>query len=240
MFDNPVFTDWRDHHADVWGNLPLKLRRRIHEHPLFSMQSLAKLVETYPREHYSLVQWGSHGESGSFREGELGGLSGEAVIDAIAKGRIWINLRNAPAVNPVYGELRDEIFAELGKRLPGFDPFTTKLGVLISSPKSRTLYHADLPGQSLWQIHGKKRVYVYPATGPFLTPSQIERVAISGVEVNMPYEDWYDEHAQVFDIGPGDMLHWELNAPHRVDNHDCLNVSMTIEWFTQTFAALIW
>ena len=28
------------------------------------------------------------------------------------------------------------------------------------------------------------------------------------------------------------MVHWPLNAPHRVDNEDCLNVSMTMEFFT--------
>ena len=233
MIDNAIFTDWRDHHAELWGNAPMRLRHRVHEHDLFSNAALARLIDRYPRQHYSLVQWGQHGSSGSFREGDIGGLSGEAVIDAIASGRIWINLRNAADIDPAYGALRDEVFSELSRRLPGFQPFTTKLGILISSPNSRTLYHADLPGQSLWQIRGAKRVYVYPAAGPFLTPEKIEQVALSGVEVNMPYADWYDDHAQVFDIEPGDMLHWPLNAPHRVDNHDCLNVSMTIEWFTQ-------
>lgn len=227
-----IFTGWRNHHGELWGNAPLRLGHRIHQHDLFSLPALARLIEGYPRQHYSLVQWGEHGQSGSFREGDVGGLSGQGVLDAIAQGRIWINLRNAPDVNPAYGALRDEIFAELQARLPGFNPFTTKLGILVSSPKSRTLYHCDLPGQSLWQIHGRKRVYVYPTASPFLTQEHVERVALSGVEVNMPYEPWYDEHAQVFDIEPGDMLHWQLNAPHRVDNHDCLNVSMTLEWFT--------
>jgi hypothetical protein len=233
MRSDPIFTGWRNHHAEIWGNAPMRLGHRLHRHELFSLPSLARLIESYPRQHYRLVQWGEHGRSGSFREGDMGGLSGQAVLDAIARGRIWINLRNAPLVDPAYGAVRDEIFAELRQRLPGFDPFTTKLGILVSSPRSRTLYHCDLPGQSLWQIHGRKRVYVYPASRPFVTQEHVERVALSGVEVNMPYEPWYDEHARVFEIEPGDMLHWQLNAPHRVDNHDCLNVSMTLEWFTE-------
>mgnify|MGYP007089524400 CR=1 FL=1 len=28
------------------------------------------------------------------------------------------------------------------------------------------------------------------------------------------------------------MLHWPLNSPHKVDNHDCLNVSVTTEHWT--------
>ena len=48
----------------------------------------------------------------------------------------------------------------------------------------------------------------------------------------MDYAPWYDEHAAVVDLNPGEMLHWPLNSPHRVDNHDCLNVSMTTEYWT--------
>ena len=233
MFDNPIFTNWQDRHTALWGNAPLRLGHRLHDHELFSNESLARLIAAYPREHYSLVKWGEHGESGSYREGELGGLSGEAALEAVAKGCVWVNLRNAQSVDPAYAILRDEIFAELSARLPGFDPRSTTMGILISSPGSRTLYHCDLPGQSLWQIRGSKRVFVYPNAEPFLTPEALERVALSDVEVNMTYETWYDDHAQVYDIEPGDMLYWPLNAPHRVDNHDCLNVSVTLEWFTE-------
>ncbi len=233
MRADPVFTSWQPRHAALWGNAPIRLKHRLHEHELFTNDALARLVERYPREHYSLVQWGSHGASGSWREGELAGLPGEAIIDAIARGRVWINMRNLPDVDPRYAALMNEIFDELEDRMPGFGSFTRKLGLLISSPLSRTLYHLDLPGQSLWQIRGSKRVFVYPAAPPFETPEVIERVALSGVEVNMPYQPWYDEHATVLDIEPGDMLHWPLNAPHRVDNHDCLNVSMTLEYFTE-------
>jgi hypothetical protein len=31
---------------------------------------------------------------------------------------------------------------------------------------------------------------------------------------------------------PGQMLYWPLNSPHRVENHDCLNISMTVEFFS--------
>jgi hypothetical protein len=233
MTNANIFANWEDRTSSLWGNTPLLLKHTLHEHPLFSNEALAALVEDYPREHYNLVQWGSHGESGSWREGELSGISGRDVIDAIAKGRVWINMRNLPVIDARYGDLMTGIFDELESCMPEFKTFTRKLGLLISSPLSRTLYHADLPGQSLWQIRGVKRVFVYPNASPFQLPQYVERIALSGVEVNMPYESWYDQHATVYDIGPGEMLHWPLNAPHRVDNHNCLNVSMTIEYFTQ-------
>ena len=49
----------------------------------------------------------------------------------------------------------------------------------------------------------------------------------------MRYDPSYDLQAEVFDLTGGDMLHWPLNGPHRVENDDCLNVSMTTEYWTE-------
>ena len=49
----------------------------------------------------------------------------------------------------------------------------------------------------------------------------------------MPYDESLDEKAFVTDLHPGEMLHWPLNWPHRVENHDCLNVSVTTEHYTK-------
>ena len=75
-----------------------------------------------------------------------------------------------------------------------------------------------MPGQWLIQISGRKRVYVYPNTPPFLKPQDLEDIALLNREVDLPYAPWYDAHAQVFDLEPGQMLSWPLNAPHRVEN----------------------
>jgi len=48
----------------------------------------------------------------------------------------------------------------------------------------------------------------------------------------MPYQGWFDEHATVYELHPGEMITWPLYAPHRVENHDCLNVSVTMEHWT--------
>mgnify|MGYP000914756530 CR=1 FL=1 len=233
MLQNPIMTDWKPQNAMLWGDAPQRLAHRLNDHELFSDEALCRLLERYPREHYSVVEWGEQGRARSdWREGEFGGLKGEDIFKAVAGSRVWINLRNAPEVDHRYRDLLDSIFEEFADRMPGFDALSRTMGILISSPGSRTVYHADLPGQSLWQIRGRKRVYVYPPVAPFLRPEHVEGIALSGVEMNMPYEPWYDDYANVYDLEPGQMLHWQLNAPHRVDNHDCLNVSMTLEYFT--------
>ncbi len=229
----PIFTNWTDETTRVWATEPVRLQHRLHRDPLFSNEGLAELIDRYPREHYSLMQVGRPGERRTWREGEIGKVSGDRVIESIAQGRMWLNLRNVSAVDKKFAALREQLFGEIAARVPGFSAFSCTMGILISSPKAEVYYHMDLPGQSLWQIRGKKRVYVYPAEPPFRRDEDLERIALFQVEVDIPYDPAYDAHAQVFEIEGGEMLHWPLNAPHRVENLDCLNISMTTEYWTE-------
>jgi len=223
---------WDDKHKSLWGNQPIKLNHRLHESPLFSDETLAALIETYPRESYSIVHVGERNGKRIWREGDINGLSGAQVIEAIAAGRMWLNLRGVHQVDKRYADVLEQILGEF-RAISGMPPVIARnAGILISSPNAQVYYHADLPGQSLWQIRGVKRVYVYPPVAPFLTPEKVEGIILSGLEVNMEYAPWYDDYAVVADLQPGEMMHWPLHSPHRVDNHDCLNVSLTTEYWT--------
>lgn len=229
----PIFSNWTPELSAAWGHAPLTAKHRLPTHPLFTFEALAEVIEHYPRAHYSLIYMGAQGGKREWREGDIGDLRGTEVIDAIKVGRLWLNLRNIGSVDDRYREVLDQIFEEVRQNVPGYDTYNRTSGLLISSPSAQVYYHCDLPGQSLWQIHGRKRVYVYPNTPPFLTPQQLETIALYEVEVNMAYDPVYDAGAQVFDIDGGDMLHWPLNAPHRIENLGVLNVSMTTEYWTQ-------
>jgi hypothetical protein len=166
-----------------------------------------------------------------WREGDIGNLSGRQVIEAISRGGLWLNMRDVGAVDGRYRKLVDQMFEEIHAKMPSFSiPKGHQENILISSPDAQVYYHADLPGQGLVQIAGRKRVYVYPNTAPFITPQHLEDIALFDVEVDLPYKEWYDDHAKVLDIGPGQMLGWQMNAPHRVENLDTFSVSMTISY----------
>jgi hypothetical protein len=232
---NPFyFANWDPKHAQLWDNEPVCLQHKLVQSPLFSRDALARLIEYYPREHYSIIKMGSPGEHRRYwREGDLGDLSGYEVLDAIENGRLWLNLRSTNLVDIRYNDLIEGMFAELNKYMPDFVSWDHRCGILVSSPNAQVYFHADLPGQALFQILGHKRVYLYPNHKPFITPEHLEHIAIYGIEVDVPYEGWYDEYASIYDFEPGQMLAWPLNAPHRVENLDCLNVSMTVEYMTE-------
>ena len=92
----------------------------MHKSPAFSMDDLAKLIEGYPREHYSLVQTGARGSKKLWREGDIGNLSGRQVIDAISRGGLWLNMRDVGSVDSRYRKLVDQMFEEIHAKMPGF------------------------------------------------------------------------------------------------------------------------
>ena len=228
-----IFTDFTTEDRAVWGLHTVKLNHTLHEHELFSNEALMALIESYPRSHYNLNTMAKPGAPKAFwREGEKGEASGAEVFEAIANGRMWINMRRVMEVDDRYAAVLDEMFEEMAEHVPGFDTFKRNMGILVSSPGAQVYYHCDIPGQALWQVRGRKKVYLYPNSAPFLPEPEMEKVILGETEEEIHYERWFDDYAQVIELAPGEMLHWPLNAPHRVENLDMLNVSITTEHFT--------
>jgi hypothetical protein len=226
----PILRDWEEHNARLFGRHTLLLNHRLHESGLFTDEALARLIERCPASNYNFHAMGSPDDPRmTWRRGEIGDCEGTQVIAGIRAGRLWLNLRRVHEIDPRYADLLQRIFAEFEARVPGLSTYKHNLGILISSPRAQVYYHADVPGQALWQIRGTKRIWIYPNTDPFLPEQAIEDIVFGATEEELPYEPWFDSYAQVFDLEPGQMLHWGLNGPHRVVNHDCLNVSITTE-----------
>ena len=229
-----IIRDWQPHYPDVFGEQILHLKHRLAESELFSDEGLARLIEATPLEHcyVNSMDKRSHNPR-SRREGEIGALSGEQTLEAVRRGNIWINIHKLTQTDARYKALLDDIFAEFEARVPGLKTYKQSMTLLVSSPNVQVYYHCDVPGQMLWQLRGTKRVVVYPNTAPFLTPASMERIVLGeSHETAMPYEPWFDDYARSIDLEAGEMLYWPLNCPHRVINHDCLNVSLTTEHWT--------
>lgn len=225
--------EWQPSYNGDWNQRPLFMRHHLHESPLFQRDALAALIERYPPSSYALVLTNRQGDAARrWREGDVAGASGQQVLDAIAAGSMWLNLRAVSEHDARYRELLEGVYAELRAAMPGFEPRALKMGILISSPKIQVHYHSDLPGQSLWQISGRKRVWIYPPKSPYLTPEALEDIAYAGLEFKLGYDPQFDREAVVADLEPGQWATWPLNSPHRIDNHDCLNISVTTEHWT--------
>jgi len=233
-----IFSDWLwSRQSELWGQEPVQLQHRLDRHPLFDLDRLALLIERYPEDRYTLVRMGKPGEERSWEEGKLNNRpgAGRELLRQIQQGRLWINLLHTNEVDPEFQNLLDEIYAEIHERLPDYPAtFQRICGVLISSPGAQVYYHFDTTGQNLWQIRGSKRVWLYPPEPPFLQEHELEDVQLFHKEVGITYQRWYDEQPRVraFDLTAGSMLHWPLNAPHRIGNLG-FSVSLTTEFKTR-------
>ena len=226
----PIFGDVDPRAVKLWGHHTVKLRHTLAARELFSDASLAALIESIDPRHVDISTMGD--EVSSWGHCDRAGLAGARVLEAVRGGRLWINMMAIEKVDPRFGELLEQMYVELETAMPDFCTFKRKLGLLISSPGAKVFYHFDVPGQGLWQIRGRKRIWIYPPTQPFLSAVDVENVVRSLDKEDVPYEPWFDQYAVAYDMEPGDMLHWALNGPHRVENYDTVNVSLTTEHWT--------
>ncbi|QUS54797.1 transcriptional regulator [Pseudovibrio brasiliensis] len=234
VLQHDLIVEWKEHYKEVFGKHTLLLKNRLHELPVFLPENLARLIEATPSEHYDFVRPGAIGTKKSqWLQGSIEGAKGEDVLRAVEEGRFWLSLRALQEWDEGFRQITSKIFDELEVKVPGFETFKHKTGMLISSPGAQVYYHADVPGQSLWQVKGHKDVYIYENTDPFLSDEQLEGIFLGTTEEEIRFEPWYDEFATKVTLSPGEMAHWPLNNPHRVENHDEVNISVTTEHFTK-------
>lgn len=225
-----VFEDISYRDIQLWDNQTVKLRHNLADLELFSEESLAQLIESMDPRHIDITTMGD--DVSTWGHVDRAGATGATVLEAVRRGRLWINMMGMEQADPRFRRLLDQMFGELEAVLPDFATFKRKMCLLISSPTARVFYHLDRQGQSLWQIRGRKRVWIYPPTEPFLRPNEVENVMRALQLEDLSYEPWFDDYAEVYDLRPGDMVHWALNGPHRVTNLDTVNVSLTTEHWT--------
>jgi hypothetical protein len=88
MGEQSLVCDRLDQDRSIWGHQPIRYRHRLHKLKLFGVNSLKSLVESFPREHASIVQGSDNGRSSLWWECKLRQLSGRELIEAL--------LRNSP------------------------------------------------------------------------------------------------------------------------------------------------
>jgi hypothetical protein len=162
------------------------------------------------------------------------GVSGAGLLRAVANGRLWLNITAVDRADRRYRALIDQLYEQLAAQLPRFEPIASRGTLLISSPRALVYYHADAPSSVLWHLRGRKRIRVYPALDEHYLPHELLEDIFAGVRQEyLPFHLAYDQAAVVYDLLPGQWVHWPHNAPHQVANLDNVNVSLVTEHETR-------
>jgi hypothetical protein len=170
------------------------------------------------------------------------GASGETILTAVERGRLWINVMAVDELTPEFAALRDEIKSGLEMYAPHLDVRSVSLGVLVSSPNAQVYYHVDAEPNMVWQIAGHKHIWVYPAFDPDLADPAALADIFAGGEEDLPYEPSFDAKATHIELRPGTFVCWPQNSPHRVTNGPVVNISLTVSYYTpeSTRRVLAW
>ena len=222
-------------HRANFGRQPLLANHNLHQHELFNDAALIDLLDNFPRQHlYALTMGNDDTRTDGNRLALHDGVSGADLLRAVKNGRLWLNITRVDRADARYRALINELYAQLAAQAPGFKPVASQGTLLISSPHVLVYYHADGPTSVLWHIRGRKRIWVYPALDERYMQRELLEDIFAGVRHEyLPYENAYDQAAQIYDLEPGQWATWPQNAPHRVTNLDSVNVSLATEHFTR-------
>jgi hypothetical protein len=204
-------------------------KHNLHELNLFSDDGLVNFLERHPRHSLQAFTMGSDPtQYNEWYSVDTAGFSGRDILAAVARGRLWLNIHRVHLFHKEYRDLVDEIYGQLTSLCPAFRPLNRNATLIISSPQALVYYHADAQPNLLWHIRGKKRLWIYPAGDTSLIDQELmEDIFASFAYEEVPYKTEFDEKAAVFNVGPGDVLAWPQNSPHRVTNLEGLNVSLS-------------
>ena len=219
--------------AETWNKRILPVRHDLATNPLFADEELAKLIEGNPQSIREVSTMDPNSEDRTtWKRASFEDMSGMEIIEAVRNGLLWINVAEAGSFDPRYQVVIDTLLADLATRVPGLKTFQHRIGILISSPNARVFYHCDIPGQGLMHVRGEKTIWIYPDGAPFLPQEALERVVTGLSYEEIDYDHSFEERATVLHLKPGMGALWPLNYPHRVVNGDSLNVSFTVEYWT--------
>ncbi|HYG92239.1 MAG TPA: hypothetical protein VD859_01520 [Nocardioides sp.] len=226
---------WRFDDIAAFGSRPHVASHRLNEHPLFTNDSLAELLDRVPR---STVHTFTMGDDplrlDDWRRGVETDLPGKELLEIVERGRLWLNLVGINRQDAEVARLVDEVYDEVRALVPGFNPIRVSAALIISSPGAMVYYHADNQPNLLWHIRGRKRAYVYPCSERFVSKENLERMVAGATDEELPFDAGYDDHAAVLDLDPGQVAWWPQNSPHRVQNLDSMNVSLSTEHWTRS------
>ena len=197
---------------------------------LFDDENLARIIDQHPDEDLTISTMGHDTNTFEWREGDRNGVSGEDLLDLVRRGHLWMNCRKMLQHHPQVAEMVNDLYGSLEKESPGFIASQRTANLLISSPDALVHYHIDLPVNMLWHLRGRKRVWVYPSfDSRFVSDDVVEMVCTGRLTEDVPYRADFDRYALVYDVEPGQLLTWPQMTPHRVNNLEGLNVSLSTE-----------
>ncbi|HEX8569028.1 MAG TPA: cupin-like domain-containing protein [Caulobacteraceae bacterium] len=224
---------WSAEQKQALGRKALRFAHRLADSGLFTDDALAEMLDACPDGQLIINLYpGDDASVEGFRTGSRGGLNGAEIVQAVKAGRLWLQVSSVQRRHDGLGGLVDRCLDGMAGEVRGFRPRVLSANLLISAPGARVPYHADPVPIVLFHLRGRKRLYVYPKDELRLPQDRLEQIVLETTTEDLPYRREWDADATICELQPGDAVTWPVHAPHRVENLDGLNVSLSIEFLS--------
>ncbi len=227
--DTSLFS-WEQKAYDNFGK---KTQRLKHNLDLFDDESLIALLDNYPREWLQCFTMGFNPEDYTDWKGvHIADSSGAEIMEAVHKGRFWINIINIDKADKRCADILQRIYSNISKNSSHLTDIKSGYSTLIiSSPGIQVYYHLDAEANMLWHLKGQKQVWVYPKSEELSPQNELEKVIAQEKDEDLPFKKSFDDAAETFVLEGGDVLTWPIHSPHRVENLT-VNVSLTSSYYS--------
>jgi hypothetical protein len=207
---------------------PFTIEHSLVNHPLLTLPSLIELSRRLPESNIRYNR-GDIPAGQQIYTAPKTDLSIEETIRQIEQCRSWMVIRFVEQ-DPVYCDLLDQCLDEIQPLSDSITPgmFKREGFIFITSPGSVTPFHADPEHNFLLQIRGSKTASLFDVSDRTIVSEEALESYLSGEPFKGEFKDEYQQKAFVFDLNPGDGLHFPQNWPHWVKNGDEVSISFSI------------
>jgi hypothetical protein len=216
--------------ADAFARRSVAVRHSLAEHPLFTLDAIARLADRLPpesvrreRANLPLANYGEYQDVGE-------GPPSETIRNVEHNGtRVSLrDIQQAPEYAELIDECLDEVQVLVAERQGGM---TARAGYLfISAPASTTPMHFDREHSFLLQVKGVKHVSVAAFDNdPAALQREFDRY-IDGHECDF---EAMQAVAETFTIEPGVGVYLPSNVPHWVTTEAGISISFSIPFDTK-------
>lgn len=219
---------------DKFNRASFEVQHELANHPLFQLPALVQLAERTRTRRPGDIYY-NNGEIGVDQKWIYNPehpFSPAETIHRIEECAAWFIFRSAQR-DPDYRVLLDKGLAEIkeliGKSLEG-EIMVEDIIIFVTSPKRKTPYHIDRECNFLLQIRGDKTIHVFNQNDrDILSEEELEKFwSVDSSSAN--YKPEMQNRAKSYVMRPGTGVHIPVNAPHWLENHDNVSISLSVNF----------
>jgi len=209
---------------------------RLHEHPLFRLDSLFELCRRLPADSVKL-RTGSIPKDAEFDSSlsrYQADLGLEETIRQFEQTKSYIAIYN-PETDAGYRAVIEGLLGEIAVAVADSDPDFTWYStyIFLSTEGSLTPYHMDREMNFLFQIKGKKTAKLWGRLDDNVMTSEQRDTLLTYRELSRPnYHESIEPRASVFELSAGNGVHHPFIAPHLITTQSALSISLAITYRT--------